>query len=128
MVWQIFRHEVVVRSKQYRVFDNALELAHVPGPVVTHQYRKARRRNSSHALLVFARDSLQQRFAKHHQVVESLAQRRHDNPYRAESKVKILSQQFFTNHLPRLAIGRRDQTKIDSDLALVTEAAYFSFL
>ena len=75
-----------------------------------------------------ARDALQERFAKRHQIVESLAQWRHDNPYRTEPEIKILSQQSFANHLTCFPIGRRDQTKIDRDLALVAEPPHCSLL
>ena len=71
---------------------------------------------------------LEKTFSQQRYVLESLTQWRCFDFNGADAEVKILTKRSVSNHLRRVAICRRDETKIDVYFRFIAEPAQFSLL
>ena len=90
--------------KRNAPFDDVLELPHVSGEVVVHQYRRHVRRNLPYFLLHQGRIFLQEVVAQERYVVFSLRQGRDTERHDVQPEVKVPSEAAFLDHLLKVPV------------------------
>ena len=83
--------QLIAGTKQHRTFDDALQLANVSRPIVMQQPKHSVLSEASNFSAILFVEAAEKVFCDYWYVVDSVAQGRHFDLYRADAKVEVLT-------------------------------------